>query len=64
MDGDNWHCYHHSILCGATKESLQQEVKELRLSIALDLEAGHVTHKFSVHFEPSNDDDRDEFMDL
>jgi len=80
MDDDNWHCYHHEILCGDVKNTLQQEMEQLRQSIALDLEEilssskiklfpnplspAHSTHKLSAHFVPRNDDERDEFVDL
>jgi len=62
------------------KDTLVQEVDELKRSIALDLEGilscskikyfsnpssrAYYSYKYSIHFRPSNDDERDQFIDL
>jgi hypothetical protein len=77
---ESWCCYHHPILCGATKDSLLEEIDNMKFSIASDLEdisssskikffpnpctPGCTTHKQSLHYLPIHDDDRDQFMDL
>jgi hypothetical protein len=76
---DSWCCYHHPILCGATKDSMLEKVENLKLSIAIDLKEiciiknkffpnpltlARTTHKQSIHFIHLNDDDRDQYIGL
>jgi hypothetical protein len=77
---DDWYCYHHPILCGDVKTDLMEEAERLRTSIASDLDdikvrskiryfpnvnaPARTTNKYSIHFIPQDDDDRDQFVEL
>jgi hypothetical protein len=79
-DDPNWKCYHHPIICNEVTDDLKREVEELKNLIRGDLEVKEHRSNIryyvntpkeacarlsrSIHFQPSNQDEKDDFLDL
>ncbi len=76
----HWKCYHHPIVCNEVTDDLKREVEELKNLIRGDLEViehrsiiryyvntpkvACARLSRSIHFQPSNQDEKDDFLDL
>jgi hypothetical protein len=79
-DDPNWKCYHHPIICNEVTDDLKREVEELKNLTRGDLEViehrSNIRYYVntpkescarlsrSIHFQPSNQDEKDDFLDL
>jgi hypothetical protein len=77
---EGWQCYHHPIATQEVKQGLEDDVRELQRSLQADLEDIEHNSKIryyvntplevarrtpnSISFEPSTQDEKDEFLDL